>query len=177
MPIWVLLMIKAVIAAMTICPASVTAGAWDQFDRHCLTPLAATTLSQPADLVEMSRYKNDGDTFTNYALDNGAVLSVSDGRADYAKWCTLLSETDVALIVTEYENWVAHPDPDHAYVPLQAADFEVGSSGLAPVEQTGVTTRGVRSTDWREPRLDVIMSLPDSGAWVEIFVRDTDLES
>jgi hypothetical protein len=156
---------------VTLCVAVLAAGgaqagAWEEFEQRCLVPMENVALGQPTDLRPHRQFKNDGDTYTDYAFEDGNhILSVSDGRAGRAQWCSvgIADETTEpsAEIANKFLAWSSRADVSQRYA-------EVASKPGALV---------LRSLEWREPRMDVTMLLLPSGPGIFLSAEETDLES
>jgi len=142
------------------------AGAWEEFEQRCLVPMENIDLAQPNDLTPLRKFKNDGDTYSDYGFDDGNhILSVSDGRSGRAHWCTVgvAVERDEpsAEIANKFLAWSGQHGNLGRYE-------EVASKDGALV---------LRSTTWREPKIDVKMLLLPSGPGIFLSAEETDLES
>ena len=150
---------------LTIAAASpAVAGTWDLFVTRCLTPMEEIALEQPGDLTADAQFKNDGDTYATYkTAKTGAVLSVSDGRDGRPQWCRVHLDDETGEASAEIAN-----------------SFLAWSSGVADdqyEEIEGDSERlTLRSTEWREPKLDVSMRMGPNGAGITLEARETDLE-
>ncbi|WP_090212919.1 hypothetical protein [Litoreibacter janthinus] len=146
---------------MALTTSAALAGAWEEFESLCLLPMENISLAQPTTLEPYQSFKNDGDTYTTYKID-GAKLAISDGRAGASKWCWI----DVG--------------------PRAATRFSESSSSWSESAQADVRYELIdkrapgfllRSTSWREPKLDVTLSMRGKGSNLIMRVEETDLES
>lgn len=142
------------------------AGAWEEFERRCLMPMEDIALAQPGDLTPLSTSKNDGDTYSDYGFEDGPhILSVSDGRSGHAHWCTVGVESEgvepSAEIANKFLNWSSQLGFEDRYEEV--------------VSQEGALV--LRSTTWREPKMDVKMLMLPAGPGIFLSVEETDLES
>ncbi|RLJ51828.1 hypothetical protein BCF46_2053 [Litoreibacter meonggei] len=137
------------------------AGAWEEFETRCLVPMENVALVQPDDLRHDKKFKNDGDTYSTYRIGD-VKLAISDGRANQPKWCrvTLRGEQARELMDAGFE-WSARAQADERY-------NLIGEPVLGFV---------VRSTQWREPKIDVSLSMQMKGGQFTLRVEETDLES
>lgn len=149
------------LGAVLLAATGAQAEVWDQFEQHCLTPLENVSLSQPETLKAHESFKNGDDTYSTYTIGR-AKLAISDGRADFAQWC-----------------WVK---VDHT----QAADFSKQALTWGETAQTDsryelieerVLGYLLRSTTWREPKLEVSLTMNGKGSSFLMRVQETDLES
>ncbi|KAG1649655.1 High-affinity branched-chain amino acid transport ATP-binding protein LivG [Nymphon striatum] len=124
------------------------AGAWEEFEARCLVPMENVSLRQPDSLEAYKNFKNDGDTYSTYKIGK-AKLAISDGRGDAPQWC-----------------WI---DVDHT----EATGFSKQALSWGGTAQTGnryeliedrVLGYLLRSTTWREPKLEVSLKMRGKGS-------------
>ncbi|TKW67844.1 MAG: hypothetical protein DI616_05925 [Paracoccus denitrificans] len=121
-------------------PPVLAGAAWDAFTTHCLHPLEAGRLEQPTDLAAAAHYKNDGDTYSRYALEDGRIeLSVSDGRAGRPKWCRLRTTSsgpdDTAK---DFLGWAERQGPGAGYEGIPSSTKQIVMRGRAGTPVAGI---------------------------------------
>jgi len=137
------------------------AGAWEEFETRCLGPMENVALAHPADHKQHKSFKNDGGTYTTYRID-GATLAVSDGRMDQAQWCLVqVRGAEAPVFMDAGLAWSALAQKSGRYEKIE--DRVMGFV--------------LRSTEWREPKIDVSMTMAMKGGQFTLRVLETDLES
>lgn len=150
-----------VISAILIACGAAQADAWEEFDARCLVPMENVALAQPIDLRHDKSFKNDNDNFSSYQID-GARLAISNGNMGLPQWCWMSVKGDDAP-------------------GFQDAAFEwrgrAQASGRYTLIDKPVLGFVLRSTDWREPKIDVFLTMQMKGSQFILRVTETDLES
>ncbi len=136
------------------------ADAWKEFEARCLTPMEEVSLALPDDLEADGHFKNDGDTYSTYAFA-GFGIAISDGRGDRPHWCFVSTEPAASQVFQERADaWRSSAIAEETYELIGELD-----PGFH-----------LRSTEWREPRIDVVLTMGDAGTSFNMRVEETDLE-
>ncbi|MEO0830919.1 MAG: hypothetical protein AAFY03_10730 [Pseudomonadota bacterium] len=153
----------AVILLTGFTPNPAIVAAWDAFRTRCLEPQENVVLAQPTDLEPHQSFKNDGDTYSTYLVGTAsAVLEVSDGRGGLPQWCSL--------------HWPTR-DPESFELGGYFLDWadEAAKDRYDVIERPG-DAMVLRSTNWREPKLDVSLRTLPGEDGIVLEARETDLE-
>ncbi|WP_281858315.1 hypothetical protein, partial [Litoreibacter halocynthiae] len=103
----------------------------------------------------------DGDTYTTYQLGS-AKLAISDGRSSAPKWCWInVGPQDAPSFSKASQSWGESAQVDGRYELIE--DRVLGFV--------------LHSTVWREPKLEVSLSMRGKGRNFIMRVEETDLES
>ncbi|KIT15331.1 hypothetical protein [Jannaschia aquimarina] len=149
----------------TASSASAEDATWTAFRTYCLGPMEAVALTHPTDLVALSNQNVFGVTpYADATLDWTLSVSGSSAETGHVSGaptrCIVESRTNSALTANAFLFWTSRPETISRYETVSA-------------EGTSLT---LRSTTWREPRMEVEMTL--SGAdEISLTARETDLES
>ena len=150
---------SAIIALCTT-GSNAQTGTWEEFETLCLTPLEEVTLAQPEDLNAHKNFKNDGDTYSTYKIAS-AKIAISDGRAAQAQWCYISTRPPVSVpFGKQAESW--------REVAIASGRYELIDEYVLGFH--------LRSTEWREPRIDVTLRMQGKGAYFVMRAEETDLE-
>ena len=158
---------------VTLCVAGLAAGgavagAWEEFQSRCLTPMenvrapVVSDLPQPGpvtlgDLVWMPELEG-----RQYDLPGGGTVMIV---TDEPLTCIVLQTAPTAEDAFEAaERWAQARRDDRRYEDLAA--IEMGKRNF-----------NMGSTDWREPRLDIFGEARDEGRTAVFYVMETDLEA
>lgn len=145
------------------------AGAWQDFEMRCLTPMEDFAVPVTGDLTEIEDSLGDGVHVSGFDTEFG-LLSIERSSADAeALSCSIMQRDDVSLpeadgFVGDFTHWAGQV--------LEAGRY-VGQGD--PVDDNAAIV--LRSSEWREPVLEVLLSKTTTGNAWKAIVRETDLEA
>jgi hypothetical protein len=157
-----LLVLCWVISGLCVVSSAAHANAWEEFEQRCLVPMENVSLVLPSDLTPIAQFKNDGDPYNEYDVGSGVKLWVSYGDAGAPQWCHVILPSSSPETGRSFLAWSERAVELRRYEEL-----------AAPRGDRMI----LRSTEWREPRMDVRVIVPHHLGGLTLSAMETELES